>query len=140
MADLPVAALRLQEQTDILKELGIERIGQILALPREELAARFDRELLLRLDQAVGLVPEPIVSHRPPPDIIAETELEFPTDNRQALDIILGQLMERVVQTLVARQQGVIQLECQLRCEATEPTEFVVGLFRAAPALNICSN
>ena len=35
LADLPVAALRLQEQTDILKELGIERIGQLLALPRD---------------------------------------------------------------------------------------------------------
>jgi protein ImuB len=132
LADLPVAALRLQSEVEILAELGIHWIGQLLRLPREALASRFDPQLLLRLDQATGAVSEIIVPHRPPPDITAETDLEYPIEDRHAVDIILGQLMERVSRVLAERQQGVIQLECRLEHEAGEATRVVVGLFRAS--------
>jgi len=132
LADLPVAALRLQSEVEILAELGIHWIGQLLRLPREALASRFDPQLLLRLDQATGVVPEIIVPHRPLPDITAETELEYPTEDRQAVDIILGQLMEHISRVLAERQQGAIQLECRLEHGAGEATKVVVGLFRAS--------
>jgi protein ImuB len=132
LADLPIAALRLEAEVEILAELGIQRIGQLLGLPREALAARFDPRLLLRLDQATGAVSEIIVPHRPPPDIAAGIELEYPTEDRQAVDAILGQLMERISRALVARQQGAIQLECRLKHEGGETIQFVVGLFRAS--------
>ena len=132
LADLPVAALRLQSEVEILAELGIHWIGQLLRLPREALASRFDPQLLLRLDQATGAISEIIVPHRPPPDITAKTELEYPIEDRQAVDIILGQLMERVSRVLTERQQGAIQLECRLEHEAGEATRVVVGLFRAS--------
>ena len=132
LADLPVAALRLQSEVEILAELGIHWIGQLLRLPREALASRFDPQLLLRLDQATGAVSEIIVPHRPPPDITAETELEYPIEDRQTVDIILGQLIERISRALAERQQGAIQLECCLKHEAGEATRVVVGLFRAS--------
>jgi protein ImuB len=132
LADLPVAALRLDREAEILAELGIHQIGQLLSLPREALAARFDPPLLLRLDQATGLVPETIVSHRAPPDIVAETQLEYATDDRRAVDMILSQLMARITGTLSNRQEGAIRLECEVRCEAGEPIKFLVGLFRAS--------
>jgi protein ImuB len=132
LAPLPVAALRLQSEVEILAELGIHWIGQLLQLPREALAARFDPQLLLRLDQATGAVSELIVPHRPPPEITAATELEYPIEDRQAVDIILGQLIERVSRALAERQQGAIQLECCLEHEAGEATRVVVGLFRAS--------
>src|SRR5262249_47289990 len=87
LASLPVAALRLPEETiEILSELGIERIAQLVALPRDALASRFDPQLLTRLNQALGLVPEAIVSHRPPPEFTAHTQLEYPTAHREALE------------------------------------------------------
>ena len=132
LADLPVAALRLQSEVEILAELGIHWIGQLLRLPRDALASRFDPQLLLRLDQATGMVPEIIVPHRPPPDITAETELEYPIEDRQTVDMILGQLIERISRALAERQQGAIQLECCLEHEAGEATRVVVGLFRAS--------
>jgi protein ImuB len=132
LADLPVAALRLQSEVEILAELGIQRIGQLLTIPREALASRFDPLLLLRLDQATGAAAEIIVPHRPPPDITAGTELEYPTEDRQVVDIILSQLVERICRALAERQQGAIQLGCRLEHEAGEAIEVVVGLFRAS--------
>lgn len=130
LADLPIAALRLPDQAPLLAELGIERIGQLWALPREALAARFNPQLLLRLDQAVGLVAEPIGSHRPPPEIVVETELEYPVEDRQIVERLLGDLCERVAQALADRQQGALQVDCELRCEV-KPIKLSIGLFRA---------
>jgi protein ImuB len=134
LAPLPIAALRLADEIEILAELGIERIGQLAAAPREALAARFGPRLLLRLDQATGAAAEPIVSHRPPPDIVAEIALEFSTDDRLAIDALLSRLVERVAADLAQRGEGAIRLECCLRCESGEPVLAAVGLFRASAA------
>src|SRR5262245_47866112 len=107
LASLPIAALRLSDETiEILSELGIEQIAQLMALPRDALASRFDSQLLIRLNQAIGLLPEAIVSYRPPPEFTAHTQLEYPTANREALDHILAQLMAQITRSLVERQQG----------------------------------
>src|SRR5262249_37672659 len=74
LASLPIAALRLSDETiEILSELGIERIAQLVALPRDALASRFDSQLLIRLNQSLGTIPEAIVSHRPSPEFMAQT-------------------------------------------------------------------
>jgi protein ImuB len=133
LANLPIAALRLADETiAILSELGIEQISQLLALPRDALASRFDPQLLIRLNQAIGLMPEAITSHRPPPEFTAHSLLEFPTANREALDHILAQLMTQITRSLLERQQGVIQLECYFQCEVGQPIRIHVGLFRAS--------
>lgn len=133
LASLPIAALRLADETiEILSELGIQQIAHLMALPRDALASRFDPQLLQRLNQSLGLVPEAIVSHRPPPEFTAHVQLEYPTANRQALDHILAQLMPQITNSLFERQQGVIQLECEFQCEAGPPIRIHVGLFRAS--------
>ena len=64
---LPVESLRIADDTVVLlHQLGIETVGQLLALPREELASRFGEQLLLRLDQLTGAAPEVLVPHRAP--------------------------------------------------------------------------
>jgi protein ImuB len=64
---LPLAALRLSEATlSLLRRLGLRRIGDVMDAPRAPLAARFEA-LLLRLDQALGRAPEPLVPVVPPP-------------------------------------------------------------------------
>jgi protein ImuB len=55
LAELPVAGLRLSAETiGALSRLGIERIGQLSAMPRAPLTRRFGPHLLERLDQALG--------------------------------------------------------------------------------------
>lgn len=61
LAPLPIAALRLPRAVcDELRRLGLERIGQLMAMPRAPLAHRFGAPVLLRLDEALGRAAEPI--------------------------------------------------------------------------------
>lgn len=62
IAELPVRSLRLSRETVAgLVQLGIERVGQLAAKPRAPLRLRFGEEAVLRLDQALGHAPEPLV-------------------------------------------------------------------------------
>jgi protein ImuB len=132
LAGLPVEALRLSPpMVQVLKELGIQQIGPLLKLPRAGLATRFGQQLLDRLDQFTGAKPEPITLHRALPEIVAEWQFEYPVERRDLLESALTKLVERVAADLVIRQQGVIQLECRLGCQAGE-LSFVVGLFEAS--------
>ena len=66
LAPLPVAALRLPPAAvETLERLGLRCVEALHALPREGLAARFGDLVRLRLDQALGVVAEPISPRRP---------------------------------------------------------------------------
>ena len=55
LRDLPLAALRFSDAAlSLLRRLGIRRVGEVMSQPRAPFAARFDSEVLLRLDQALG--------------------------------------------------------------------------------------
>ena len=130
---LPMEALRLSAKTAaVLGELGVEQVGQLLALPRSGLAARFEPQLIDRLDQALGLLPEALAAHRPPPVFVAERQLQYPIDSKEAIEFVLTGLIQRIAEALAARQQGAIQLECRLDCPPAEPLRFLVGLFEAS--------
>jgi protein ImuB len=61
LAGLPVRALRLDEDTvATLARLGLRQIGDLAGQPRAALARRFGRHLVQRLDQALGVEPEPV--------------------------------------------------------------------------------
>jgi len=70
LALMPLAALRLDDKPlAAARRLGLERIGELVAMPRAPLQRRFGSTLLLRLDQALGRAPEPfdpIVPEEPP--------------------------------------------------------------------------
>ena len=70
IAAMPLAALRLDEAVlGAARRLGLERIGELVAMPRAPLQRRFGTALLKRLDQALGRAGEPfdpIVPEEPP--------------------------------------------------------------------------
>jgi protein ImuB len=67
LAPLPVAALRLSEaDTAQLARLGLRTVGQIMGLPRGPLTRRFGPAVLLRLDRALGRLPQALKYRRPP--------------------------------------------------------------------------
>jgi protein ImuB len=121
---LPPEALALLEQ------LGIERLDQLLALPRSSLRARFGERLLLRIDQFTGAAQETIVAYRPPPKFAAEKVLEYPTEQRELIEQILQELIDRIAAALAERREGVVQLACRLDCAPGKPVTIEVGLFR----------
>ena len=66
VATLPVTALRLEPGAAAqLARLGLARIGQLAALPRDQLARRFGPATLTRLDQALGRGEEALTFRRP---------------------------------------------------------------------------
>ncbi len=61
LADLPVAALRLEPKVAaLLMRLGLRRIGELYAMPRASLAVRCGEALAVRLDEALDRTPEPL--------------------------------------------------------------------------------
>jgi protein ImuB len=131
LAELPVEALRLAPATiALLGELGLQRIGQVLSLPRASLASRFEPELIRRLDQLMGLAAETIDAYRPPPEIVAEQLLETPTARRDVLELILERLIARAVERLAIGRRGALRLECELAGSSAAPVRVDVGLYR----------
>lgn len=98
---LPVAALRLEDQvvTELVR-LGLKRIEDLAGQPRASLARRFGAMLVRRLDQAMGVEPEPITPAKPPDNFAVRLTLPEPIgleeDMMAAVDRILPQLAERL--------------------------------------------
>ena len=115
LRSLPIQALRLSDPTlQLLQRLGIERIEQLLALPRAGLAARLGNEVLQRWDQASGALEEILVPHRPAPRFQAHWALESPSCERSTIEQVVQHLCHHVAQQLAFRSRGAMQIRCRL--------------------------
>lgn len=100
---LPVAALRVEpEIVAALAQVGVETIGDALALPRASLAQRYDG-LLLHLDRALGRVPETIDPVRPREPVREERAFDGPTDRVEAVEAAAHELVARIATRLRER-------------------------------------
>jgi protein ImuB len=130
---LPVQALRLPDETiDRLVSLGIERIEQLMTLPRASIPARFGPAVLQRLDQALGRQPEVIVPHRFLAEARAVYSFPYATDRFEEFMYAVEQLTHRIHESLRNRQLGAREVECCLFHEAAPPLRIAVGLFRVS--------
>jgi protein ImuB len=112
LGPLPVRALRLDGRTDEgLQELGIERIEQLLALPRAALPSRFGEVLTRRIDQAFGEAMEPIEPVRPLPPLRVEMQFDGPTTQLEAIESCARELVRELSAELLHRESGVRVLE-----------------------------
>ncbi|HEY1786041.1 MAG TPA: DNA polymerase Y family protein [Pirellulales bacterium] len=131
LADLPIAALRLESKTlDDLGQLGVERVEQLAALPRAGLATRFGHAILRRLDEALAATAEVITPCRWPAQLEAAWLLESPTSRQDEIEYVLGQLLPRLTGPLALERRGVLQLAGRLDCPPAEPCQVVLRLFR----------
>ncbi len=135
LSPLPVEALRISPPVvEVLHDLGIETIGQLTALPRETLPSRFGPEIVRRLDQAFGQIPEPIACQRPFELPEASWGCEPPIEGRPAIEAVLRRLLVRVTRRLQSRNEGILQFDVDLNVPESGPARFSVGLVR--PTLN----
>lgn len=90
MARLPVKALRLTGDTVLLlQRLGLKTVGDLATVPRLSLARRFSRaplaeNPLLRLDQMMGRLAEPISAPEDPPRFAVQSRLAEPVQDPTA--------------------------------------------------------
>jgi len=107
-----IAALRVDASTiDALHEVNVHRVGELLAIPRAELAARFDPALLRRVDQALGGVDEVIDPIRPPEAISAERDFDGAVTRLDALLLTGRELVERLGRALERAGAGALRLD-----------------------------
>ncbi|QCG99017.1 DNA polymerase Y family protein [Azospirillum sp. TSA2s] len=108
---LPLAALRLPVETvEGLHALGLRRIGDLHAMPRAGLAARFGGRLLQRYDQAFGRLDEPISPRRPVPDHRERLTFAEPISTPESIAGALRHLLGRLCKGLEAAGQGARRL------------------------------
>lgn len=107
IADLPLGALRLSAHTlATAARFGLDRIADLYAMPRAPLARRLGLPTVHRLDQARGLAPEPIVPVLPFEVPLAERRLLEPIGTGEAIEQVIGDLVDDLVDVLQARGVG----------------------------------
>jgi protein ImuB len=132
LAPLPPAALRISDKLDAsLHHLGLSTVGQLAALPREVLPARFGPELLERLDQALGRAPEPLVPLDPDVRVEARADFDGAVSALEVIWAAFQQLVSRVIRQLARRGRGARTLEVEfLRDTPLPPIKRTILLSR----------
>ena len=107
LAQLPIAALRLDAETvATLARLGLRQIGDLAGQPRAALARRFGRHLVQRLDQALGVEPEPVNPARPKGNFAVRLTLPEPIGLEDDIAAALDRLLPPLSEKLTAAGQG----------------------------------
>ncbi|WP_300544013.1 DNA polymerase Y family protein [Maricaulis sp.] len=112
LADLPMSGLRLTEGAlTLLRRFGLTRIGQLYDIDRKALARRFHSRsvadaVLTRLDQALGLRPEPLDPLRPPPDHAVRLPCAEPLLHHDGIRAGLEQLVPALCERLDTHGEG----------------------------------
>jgi protein ImuB len=114
IADLPPVALRLDSETvEALHHLGLETIGQLTSLPRDLLPARFGPLLSLRITEALGEIPEPLVPLEPPISIKARMDFDGLVESLEAIWIVFRKLIEQIIRQLLRHGRGAREIEVE---------------------------
>jgi protein ImuB len=115
IAALPVAALRLDPALALeLERLGLRYIGDLYPLPRAALAARFGDAVAERLDQALGLAPEPLSPLPPRPMRWARRRFAEPIASPEAIAAATRALLETLCRRLAEERLGARRLALTL--------------------------
>ncbi|HEX7751276.1 MAG TPA: DUF6504 family protein [Novosphingobium sp.] len=121
LAPLPAAALRLDDDVLlVLRRLGLKRIGDLASIARPALLRRFrdprspDANPLIRLDQLLGRLAEPLLPITAPEVPAVQRRLMEPIRHRGLLDQVVGDLAADMARLLEARALGLRRIELAL--------------------------
>ena len=119
--DLPVAALRLDPATLlVLRRLGLKRVADLSGVARDALARRFrstrapGANPLIRLDQLLGKVPEPLLPVLAAEMPLVQRRLMEPIRHRSLLDQVLDDLTADMARLLEGQAKGARRLDLAL--------------------------
>lgn len=115
LAGLSVAGLRLDAATVAgLERAGLRRIGDLHALPRGPLAARFGRRVLQRLDQVSGAEGEAISPLLPVAPHRARLAFAEPIGKTEDVEAALDRLLQMLCRGLEEAGQGLRRADLAL--------------------------
>ena len=126
LARLPVAALRLDDDVmTVLRRLGLKRIGDLTGIEgdgrgRDAIMRRFRNRRspaanpLVRMDQLLGKVPEPLLPIIPQHMPLVQRRLVEPIRHRDLLDQVVRDLSDDMARELEGQGKGARRLELGL--------------------------
>jgi len=131
LAPLPLSALRLDAQSVTeLSRLGLRRVEDLLGMPRAALARRFGQDVVRRLDQALGVEPEPVSPARPGRRFAVRLTLPDPIGLEDDILAAIDRLLPPLAAHLRKAGRGARRLRLQcFRADHTLQTE-ELGLAR----------
>lgn len=130
LAGLPIESLRIDTQTaETLARLGVEKVHELIQLPKDGLAARLGRQLVRRIEQGLENREEPLGVETAPAEDTAHLELEYPTSDQKILADRVARLVKNLRTGLAARQRGAIRVTCRLDLVIPPPLSIEIGLF-----------
>ncbi|WP_407494414.1 Y-family DNA polymerase [Pseudooceanicola sp. MF1-13] len=114
LAPLPLAALRLDgDVLAQLSRLGLRRMSDLLDQPRAPLSRRFGPQLVLRIDQALGQVPEPVSPVAEARPFAVRMTLPDPIGLTDDMLAGIDRLLPRLCDTLTKAGRGVRLIRLQ---------------------------
>ncbi len=132
LAPLPPAALRLSSEAQAAaRRFGLDRIVDLLPLPRAPLARRLGLASVRRLDEALGRVAEPIVPVLPEEAPVAERRLLEPIGTAEAIEQVIADLLADLVELLGRAGRGARTLVLTLERIDGSSQHVAVGTARA---------
>ncbi len=115
LARLPISASRLPlKDLQILAHLGIRSIGQLLALPREDLPSRLSEDAVLRVRHLLSITEEfigPLLESNP---VAAAWASEYPAKTFADIRQVLQHLVENVADQIDRRRVACSMIACEL--------------------------
>lgn len=132
LGQLPIDRVGLgREVATALSRMGLRRLHQVLALPRETLARRFPAEVLRHLDSLTGMRAQALDCYSPPDRFDVRLELNFDVESTQALLFPLRRLTADLAAFLAGRDSGVQRFDLLLEHAQGEDSRVPVGLLSA---------
>ena len=131
LAPLSVRALRLDADTvAALERLGLRRIGDLYPLPRADLAARFDDQLMARLDEALCLGREALSPLPPAPPRWTRRGFAEPIATQDDIAAAIRLLLEELCRRLAEEALGARLLALTLHRVDGESASLAIGTAR----------
>ena len=128
LGEVPIERAGLPRSTaQTLARMGLRRLGQVFALPRDTITRRFPAEVLAHLDALRGQ-PAPLRLYRPPERFEARIEFEYEVESNQALLFPLRRLTADLAAFLAGRDGGVQRFVLVLEHERVPDSDVTVGL------------
>jgi protein ImuB len=115
LASLPIASLPWPgDELQALRDVGLRKLGELFALPRESFARRFGEARLNELDRLRGLAREPFEAVTPPPRYARRFELSGDIESVEPLLFPLRRICAELAAYLRARDSGALALVLHL--------------------------
>ena len=123
VAPLPIALLADLSPTELIttfRHWGLRTLGELAALPADDLAARLGRHETEWQRLARGEDPRPLVPAVPEERFEQSLDLEWPIEELEPLSFVLGRLMEQLEAHLAQRDRGAAVLHVRLHLIKTD--------------------